>query len=103
MRRLPSYPCRHRKRAVRVVAACELIGLAYLLVSILLQPVREFKEGAQQGSPVIVHQLDQPGLLNQPAEFNQVAGACAPVLYPLAGVVTSTVAIETVTQHGQAL
>ena len=43
---------------------CELIGLAYLLGFILLQPVYKFKEGAEQGSPVIVHQLDQPGLLD---------------------------------------
>jgi hypothetical protein len=83
--------------------ACKLIGLTYLLVSILLQPVCEFKEGAQQGSPVIVHQLGQPGLLDQPAEFDQMPCACAPVLHPSAGVMASTVAIEAVTQHGQVL
>ena len=83
--------------------ACKLIGLAYLLVSILLQPVRQFEEGAQQRRAIIVHQLDQPGLLDQAAELNQVSCARTPVLHPLAGVIASTIPIETVTQHGQAL
>ncbi len=98
---LPQAPCDSFRRFLVGIEgaqsppppACELIGLAYLLVFIFLQPVCEFKEGAQQGSPIIVHQLDQPGLLHQSAEFNQLSGAGAPVLHPLAGVIAGTVAI----------
>ena len=106
---LPQAPCDSFRRFLVGIEgvqsapspACKLIGLAYLLVFILLQPVCEFEEGPQQGRPVIVHQLDQPGLLHQAAEFDQMPGARAPVLHPFAGIIACACGIEAVTQHGQ--
>jgi hypothetical protein len=75
------------------------------LVFILLplKPCREFEEGTEQGSAIIVHQLDQPGLLHQASELNQMPGACATVLHPLALVVACSIAVQSVTQHGQTI
>jgi hypothetical protein len=85
--------------------ACHEIGLTCSLVFILLplEPCCEFEECAEEGCAIIVQQLDQPGLLDEAAEFDEVAGAGAPVLDPLAGVVAGAGGVEAVTQHGQAL
>ncbi|OJW30445.1 MAG: hypothetical protein BGO51_00225 [Rhodospirillales bacterium 69-11] len=85
--------------------ACDLIRLAYSLVFILLplKPCRDFEEGAEQCGAIVVHQLDQPGLLHQAAKLNQVAGARAPVLNPLALVVACTIPVQSITQHGQTI
>ena len=66
-----------------------------------MQPSRQFEEGAEQGRAIIVHQLDQSGLLHQAAEFDQVTGASAPVLDPLAFVAAVAGEIEPIAQHGQ--
>ena len=50
------------------------------------QPVGEIEERAEQGGAVIVHQFDQAGLLHQAAEFDEVTGALAPRLGPVAHV-----------------
>ena len=78
-------------------------SLAFILFLLPLHSRSEFEEGSEQGSAVIVHQLDQSGLLHQSAQLNQVSGARAPVLHPLAGVITGTVSIEAVMKYGQAL
>ena len=85
--------------------ACDLIRLAYTLVFILLplKPCCDFEEGAEKGRAIIVHQLDQSCLLHQASELNQMPGACATVLNPLALVVACSIAVQSVTQHGQTI
>ena len=68
-----------------------------------MQAGGEFEEGSEQGSAVIVHQFYQPGFLHQSAELDQVTGACAPVLHPLALVSAGASEIEPIAQHGQPL
>ena len=72
-----------------------------MFILLPMEPAYKFEEGTEQGSPVIIHQFDQPGFLHQAAEFNQVAGACAPVLHPLALVIAGAIEIEPIAQHGQ--
>jgi hypothetical protein len=71
------------------------------LVFILLERGRKFEEGPEQGSTIIVHQLDQPGLLHQATQLNQMPGARAPVLNSLALVFACAIPVQSVTQHGQ--
>jgi hypothetical protein len=79
------------------------IGGRFLLVFIGLQPCGQFEEGAEEGSAIVIYQLDQARLLHQAAKLDQLACPGAPVLHPLAGVVTRPGGIEAVTPHGQAL
>jgi len=83
----------------------ELIGLTYSLVFILLplESCGKFKEGAQKGSAIIIDQLNQPGFLHQASELNEMPGARATVLNPLALVVACLIAVQSVTQHGQTI
>ena len=87
--------------------ACHEVGrlcfLAFILFRLPLQLAGEFEESAEQGGAVVSNQLDEPGLLHEAAELDELPGACAPVLDPLAGVVAGTGAIEPIAQHGQAL
>ena len=68
----------------------------------LLQPARDVQQGAEQGSAVVVQQLDQSGLLHEAAQFDELAGACAPFLRPIAGVMAGTGEVEPILLHGQA-
>jgi hypothetical protein len=78
----------------------EEIGVADALVFVVLEATGEFQEGAEESGAVIV---DQAGFLDEAAELDEVAGAGAAVLDPLAGVVAGAGEIEAVTLHGQAL
>ena len=69
----------------------------------LLQPLCEFEECTEQGSAIVLHQIDQPGLLHQAAEFDELTGTCAPVLNPLAGIVPAACEGEAVVPHGQTM
>ena len=73
-------------------------------VSFLLppKPCGKFEQSAKHCSAIIIHQLDETGFLHQPSELDKMAGAGASVLHPLPLVITSLIAIEAVTQHGQA-
>jgi hypothetical protein len=75
------------------------------LVFILLplKPCCDFEEGAEQCSAIIVHQLDQSCLLHQASELNQMPGARATVLNPLALVLACLISVQSVTQHGQTI
>ena len=79
------------------------VGRAFPLrfIPFPLEPRGEFEKGAEQGGTVVVHQLDQTGLLHQAAEFDQMSGPCPPVLDPLTGIGPGAGAIEAVTPHAQ--
>ncbi len=68
----------------------------------VLELVGHVQERPEQGSAVIVHQFDQSSFLHQPAEFDQMSGACAPVLDPLALVVAGSGEVHPVALDGQA-
>ena len=68
-----------------------------------LDPPREFEERAEQGGAVIIDQLDQPGLLHQAAQLDQVPCPRAPVLDRLALVIACPIPVQSITQHAQAL
>jgi hypothetical protein len=70
-------------------------------VFILLESSRKFEEGPEQGSPIIVDQLNQSCLLHQATQLNQMPRARASVLNPLALVVACSIPVQSVTQHGQ--
>ena len=74
--------------------------LAFILL--LLQPARESEEGTEQSGAVIVEQFDQPSLLHEAAQLDELAGACAAFLHPVAGVMAGAVEGEPIPLHGQA-
>jgi hypothetical protein len=61
----------------------------------------DIQEGIEQDGAIIVDEFDQSGFLHQSAEFDQMPGACALVLDPLAGILAGACGIEAVTQRGQ--
>ena len=86
--------------------ACLEIGGGYFLASILfrlpvLELIGESEEGTEQSGAVVVKQLDQSGLLHEAAEFDELAGAFAAFLHPVAGVVTSAGEGDPIPLHGQ--
>ena len=85
---------------------CHEIGRAYALalISFLLppEPCRKLEQSTEHSGAIIVHQLDETGFLNQPSELDKMTCACPPILHPLPLVITGLIAIEAVTQHGQA-
>jgi hypothetical protein len=58
------------------------------------QPVGDLKEGAEKGGAIVVDQRDEPGLLHEAAEFDQMAGALAACLGPVAHVGAGSVGGE---------
>lgn len=78
----------------------EMAGIV-IRVGGFAQPVGQRQEGAEERGAIIVHQLDQSGLLDQTAEFDQLAGACPSVLNPLAGILAGACQIESIALHGQ--
>jgi hypothetical protein len=58
------------------------------------QPVGQVHEGAEQCGAVVVHQLDQAGLLHQATEFDEVSGALTARLGPIAHVGAGLLGIE---------
>jgi hypothetical protein len=57
------------------------------------QPVGEIEERPEQSGAVIVHQLDQAGFLDQTAELDEMAGALAACLGPVAHVGASLLCV----------
>ena len=55
----------------------------------------------EQGGAIVLDQLDQPSLGDQAAEFDQMPGALAAFLDPIARVGAGACGIEPVTRHGQ--
>ncbi len=105
-------PARHRYRCSDVEGpqpppspACEEVAGLFALVFVLCfpQPSREFEECAEQGSAVIVHEFDQPGFLDEPAQLDQMPRARPPIPHPLSFVIARPISVRPVTQHGQAL
>jgi len=82
-------------------ACLEVVRL--FLVFILLQPSGNFEKRAEQRGAIVVHEFDEAGLLYEAAEFDEVSGACAPILDPLALIVAGACESEPIAQHGQAL
>ena len=87
--------------------SCPKVGWRFcpaFLVSILLQLqlAGNVQQRAEQGGAVIVQQLDQPGFLHEAAQLDELAGACAPFLHPVAGVVTGAGEGGPILLHGQA-
>jgi hypothetical protein len=83
----------------------EVPGIVACVVT--AQPFGELEERPEQGRAVIVRQLDQAGFLDQAAELNEMAGALAACLGPIAHVGASLLRVESVTlqpetRHAQA-
>ncbi len=66
-------------------AVCEMAGVDAGL-SESLQAIGEFEEGAEEGGAVILHQFNQAGLVDEAAELDEVTGAGAACLGPIAHV-----------------
>jgi hypothetical protein len=71
----------------------EVTGIVTVIVR-SAEPVGQFHEGAEQGGAVVVHQLDQPGLLHQAAEFDEMAGTFTARLGPIAHVGAGLACVE---------
>ena len=57
------------------------------------QPIGELEERTEQSGAVIVHQLDQAGFLDQAAKLDEMAGALAACLGPVAHVGASLLCV----------
>lgn len=60
------------------------------------------QQGAEQGGAVVVQQLHQLGLNSEAAQLDQVTGALAACLRPVAGVRAGACGIQAVTLYRQA-
>jgi len=98
--------CRHLSRGVTVglegaeAAAAPACGEVARIVAGVVrstEPIGEIKEGAEQGRAVVVGQFDEAGFLDQAAEFDEVTGALAAFLGPIAHVGASLAGIEPMT------
>ena len=77
----PAPACGKMARIVAgVVCAAELVG--------------EVQKGAEEGGAVVVHQFDQAGFLYEAAEFDEVAGALAARLGPIAHVGAGLLSVD---------
>jgi hypothetical protein len=56
--------------------------------------VGEVQEGPEEGGAVVIHQFDQAGLLDEAAEFDEVAGTLAACLGPIAHVGASLLSVQ---------
>ena len=77
------------------------IGRASAVVAAILELSSQLEEGPQQRGTIVVDELDEPGFLDEAAEFDQMPGAGAAVLHPLPLVVAGSIAIEPIPQHSQ--
>lgn len=59
------------------------------------------EQRSQQCGAIVVYQLDEPCLLNEAAQLDQMPGAGASILHPLPFVVAGPSALEPVVLHGQ--
>ena len=64
--------------------------------------VCQLHHGAEQGGAVIAGEFDEGDFLDEAAEFDELAGACATFLNPIAGVVLGLVAFEAVSPDADA-
>ena len=96
----PTLICVEGPQTAASPASGEVTGIVGRVVQ-TTEPVSQLHEGAEQGGAIVAHQIDQPGLLHESAKLDQMAGSRAPVLHPLAGIVTGARGIEAVTLHGQ--
>lgn len=71
----------------------ELLWCAFVSLTPVPQLIRDFEEGAEEGGAIVIDEFDEAGLLDEAAEFDEVAGAGAPVLDPLAMIAAGAVAI----------
>ena len=62
--------------------------------------IGEVEEGAEEGGAVVAQQLDQAGLLDESAEFDEVAGAFAACLGPIARVGAGHLGVQPTTLNG---
>ncbi len=97
-------PVRFEGAEATVPPGCgELLGGA---VHYTLPPaselVGEFHHGAEQGGTVVAGEFDEAGLVDEAAEFDELAGSCAAFLDPIAGFVPGLSAFETCLHDGQA-
>ena len=66
-------------------ASGEIAGIVAGVVG-ATEAIGQFHEGAEHGGAVVVGQRDEAGLLDEAAEFDEMAGAGAPLDGPGAGV-----------------
>ena len=64
----------------------ELLGRAIVIRASVAELIGEIEEGAEQGGAIVVGQLDKAGFLHQAAQLDQMAGAFAAYLGPIAHV-----------------
>jgi hypothetical protein len=80
----------------------ELLGGAVLhALPSVPELVGQLHHGAEQGSAVVAGEFDQAGFLDEAAEFDELAGAYASFLDPIAGVVPGLGAFEACLHDGQ--
>ncbi len=73
------------------------------LRSLCLELFGQFHHGSEQGRAIVVEQLDQPGLVHEAAELDELPSAGASFLRPVAGIGAVLCEHEPISQHGQAL
>ncbi len=81
----------------------ELLGTAFLhAVPSAPELVGQLHHGAEEGGAVVVQQFGEASLLDEAAEFDELACACTPFLDPIAGVVQGLGALDAVLRDADA-
>ncbi len=75
---------------------------SFFRLPVFLKPLCDVQKGAKQSGAIIVDEFDQPGLLNEATEFDEVARALTAISHPLPGIIPRTSGLRSVPLHGQA-
>lgn len=77
------------------------IGRTGTILAAQPQLIGNPEQRPEDGGAIVVDQFDQPGLLNEAAQLDQMPGAGASIMHPLPLVVAGPSALETIVLHGQ--
>jgi hypothetical protein len=77
-----SLHCAHRltfgRKGAQAAAAPPGAEMGWIFVPRTPELSGKVQQGAEQGCPIILHQVDQANLCDEPAQLDQLAGAVAP-------------------------
>jgi hypothetical protein len=88
--------------AASAPGSCELPGRAVIPLAARPKLIGDVEEGAEEGGTIIVDEFDEARLLDEAAEFDEMACARPSILHPVPCISAGASGIEAVLEHGQA-